>query len=243
MLFRRISQHLREQNWFAVALDFMIVVVGVFLGFQLESWNEARKERVEELEYLTRLYDDMSESIDGTQPNIDFMISHANKATVVLSSLSACNIAPDEGQDFATGLFQLGKVVPAQLVSTAIDELRSTGKLHILRNVELRSRIQEMQARYQGAISIFSQIEGRLLPHINYVDSVVSFDIDGPISGNSEMPLDKLRMDFQSLCADRHFFNAVASVRNYVFDLANQNRGQVRRFQSVREALSAELGK
>ena len=243
MLFRRISQHLREPNWFAVALDFMIVVVGVFLGFQLESWNEARKERVDELEYLTRLYDDMSESIDRTQPNIDFMISHANKATVVLSSLSACNIAPDEGQDFATGLFQLGKVVPAQLVSTAIDELRSTGKLHILRNVELRSRIQEMQARYQGVISIFSQIEGRLLPHINYVDSVVAFEIDGPISGSSEMPLDKLRMDFQSLCADRHFFNAIASVRNYVFDLANQNRSQVARFQSVREALSAELGK
>ena len=219
----------------------MIVVVGVFLGFQVDSWNEGRKERIEEREYLARLYDDMSVSIDRTESDIDFMIGHANRATIVLKSLSDCRIAPEEGQDFATGLFQLGKVAPAQLVSTAIDELRSTGKLHILRNVELRSRLQEMQAAHEGTVGIFSQVEGRLLPHINYVDGVVAFEIGEPISGSSEMPLERLQVDFQSLCQDRRFYNAIASVRNYVFDLANQNRGMVGRYQAVREALSAEL--
>ena len=241
MLFRRISQHFREQNWFAVALDFMIVVVGVFLGFQVDNWNESRKERTEEREYLVRLHDDMSESIARTQDNIDFMLGHANRATIVLNSLTNCRISPEEGQDFATGLFQLGKVAPAQLVSTAIDELRSTGKLHILQNVGLRSRLQAMQAAHEAAVSIFSQVEGRILPHINYVDGVVAFEIDEPIAGSSRMTLERLEADFQSLCQDRRFYNAVASVRNYVFDLANQNRGMVAQYDSVREALSTEL--
>ena len=243
MLFRRISQHIREQDWLAIILDFMIVVVGVFLGFQVDSWNEERKERLEEREYLSRLFDDMSESIDRTQSNIAFMISHANRATIILKSLADCRIAPEEGQDFATGLFQLGKVAPAQLVSTAIDELRSTGKLHILQNIELRSSLQRMQAAHEGTIGLFSQIEGRILPHINYVDGVVAFEISEPISGSSEMPLASLRVDFSSLCQDRRFYNAVASVRNYVFDLADQNRGVVAQYESVREALSAELGR
>ncbi|MBK8198165.1 MAG: hypothetical protein IPK75_07315 [Acidobacteria bacterium] len=39
MLLRRMTQHVKAQNWFAVALDFVIVVTGVFLGIQIGNWN------------------------------------------------------------------------------------------------------------------------------------------------------------------------------------------------------------
>lgn len=42
MLLRRITKHVRDQNWFAVFVDFLIVVVGVFIGIQVSNWNEAR---------------------------------------------------------------------------------------------------------------------------------------------------------------------------------------------------------
>ena len=42
MLLRRITEHVKAQNWFAVALDFLIVVVGVFIGLQVSNWNDAR---------------------------------------------------------------------------------------------------------------------------------------------------------------------------------------------------------
>ena len=45
MLLRRISEHVKDQNWTAIALDFVIVVIGVFMGIQLGSWNAARAER------------------------------------------------------------------------------------------------------------------------------------------------------------------------------------------------------
>jgi hypothetical protein len=44
MLLRRLSQHLKQQNWFAVALDFFIVVVGILIAFKITSWNEARQD-------------------------------------------------------------------------------------------------------------------------------------------------------------------------------------------------------
>jgi hypothetical protein len=34
MLLRRIIEHLRTQNWLAIALDLVVVVVGVFLAFR-----------------------------------------------------------------------------------------------------------------------------------------------------------------------------------------------------------------
>ena len=58
MILRRLSEHVKEQNWFAVALDFLIVVVGVFIGIQVSNWNAARSDRIEEQKLLMRLYDE-----------------------------------------------------------------------------------------------------------------------------------------------------------------------------------------
>lgn len=40
MLLRRVTEHVKTQNWTAVAIDFVIVVVGVFIGIQVSNWNE-----------------------------------------------------------------------------------------------------------------------------------------------------------------------------------------------------------
>ncbi|MEZ5496921.1 MAG: hypothetical protein R3F25_08830 [Gammaproteobacteria bacterium] len=41
MLLRRITHHIKNQNWFAVLLDFVIVVAEVFIGIQIVNWNES----------------------------------------------------------------------------------------------------------------------------------------------------------------------------------------------------------
>jgi hypothetical protein len=41
MILRRIIAHFRKQEWTAIALDFLIVVVGVFVGLQVNNWNQA----------------------------------------------------------------------------------------------------------------------------------------------------------------------------------------------------------
>lgn len=48
MILRRITEHVRTQNWFAVGIDFLIVIVGVFIGIQVSNWNDARAEKARE---------------------------------------------------------------------------------------------------------------------------------------------------------------------------------------------------
>jgi len=38
MIFRRIKAHIAKEGWFAVFIDFIIVVFGVFMGFQVTEW-------------------------------------------------------------------------------------------------------------------------------------------------------------------------------------------------------------
>ena len=42
ILFRRVKQHIVEENWFAVFVDFLIVVLGIIIGFQISNWSENR---------------------------------------------------------------------------------------------------------------------------------------------------------------------------------------------------------
>ena len=44
MLLRSITKHVKDQNWFAVFLDFFIVVAGILIAFQITEWNEAQSD-------------------------------------------------------------------------------------------------------------------------------------------------------------------------------------------------------
>jgi hypothetical protein len=37
MILRSVTKHVKEQNWFAVGLDLLIVVFGVFIGPQVAN--------------------------------------------------------------------------------------------------------------------------------------------------------------------------------------------------------------
>ena len=63
MLLRRITKDVKDQNWFAVGIDFCIVVVGVFIGIQVANWNDERQDRVDEVYYLERILTDIDDSI------------------------------------------------------------------------------------------------------------------------------------------------------------------------------------
>ncbi len=56
MLLRKITKHVTDQNWFAVFIDFLIVVVGILIAFQITEWSAKRAEynRVNEILYELR---------------------------------------------------------------------------------------------------------------------------------------------------------------------------------------------
>ena len=63
MLLRRLIEHVRAQNWTAIAIDFVIVVVGVFVGLQAQQWAEAQSDHKREKDYLGALAKDIREDI------------------------------------------------------------------------------------------------------------------------------------------------------------------------------------
>jgi hypothetical protein len=42
MILARAIEHMRQQHWTGVFIELVIVVLGVFIGLQVNNWNEAR---------------------------------------------------------------------------------------------------------------------------------------------------------------------------------------------------------
>jgi len=67
MILRSVTKHVREQNWFAVGIDFLIVVVGVFIGIQVANWNAALADRRLGDDYRERLITDLRKDLGNLQ--------------------------------------------------------------------------------------------------------------------------------------------------------------------------------
>jgi len=59
MIPSRITKHVKEQNWFAVGVDFLIVVIGILLAFQITEWAGARSDRAREAQIIGDLLADL----------------------------------------------------------------------------------------------------------------------------------------------------------------------------------------
>ena len=87
MLLRRITKHVQDQNWFAVFLDFCIVVFGVFIGIQVAKWNEARALKAQERSHLILIQEEVNRNITLTQKRLAYYTAVGEAAERTLEYL------------------------------------------------------------------------------------------------------------------------------------------------------------
>ncbi len=147
MILRRAVEHAKAQNWFAVALDFVIVVVGVFFAIEVANWNQSRQDRQEERRYYGQLLVDLRADLDTLMTAQRRADLHDDAAQLVIERLSGkAPFQASRGQ-MATAIHIAGFINIPHASRGTYDELINTGNLGLLRNSQLKSRI----AHYYGA--------------------------------------------------------------------------------------------
>lgn len=156
MLLRRITEHVKDQNWTAVALDFVIVVVGVFIGIQVSNWNGARNDRALELEYLQRLHDEAEHGLDGILANIDKTWTHKrDQALGVLAMISSTDetyFSITEAQCNALGFTSQIIAFPFQFPS--LEELNTSGRFGLIREERIKRALTDYTLQQKNSASL-----------------------------------------------------------------------------------------
>lgn len=140
MILRRVMTHLRKQEWTAIGIDFLIVVVGVFLGIQVSNWNEAAADRRAESAYLSQLQGDLQRIESQVREQVEFEQFQARLA-VTMGDVIADDRTPQRNLRIATGLTQLTMRRTLRTESPTFTDLQGSGNLEIISDAELRAEI------------------------------------------------------------------------------------------------------
>jgi len=86
MLLRTLTKHVNDQNWFAVIIDFIIVVFGVFIGIQVANWNDLQALHNKETQLLSELKNEIEMGISITKHKGDgyAQVAEAGKRSLVI---------------------------------------------------------------------------------------------------------------------------------------------------------------
>ena len=149
MLLRRITEHVKAQNWTAVALDFVIVVVGVFIGIQVANWNEARAENERIAAQLQSFRNELLFARTEFEELRIYIEERINDATSLRERLADASLDISE-EEIYTLSFSAIRLSPLDGKFRAFDELSTTGAISKIDNLGLRERIYQWDRMLAG---------------------------------------------------------------------------------------------
>lgn len=136
MMLRRVIGNLRRQDWTAVVVELVVVVLGVFIGLQASNWNESRKTDAKAADFTERLRSDLREEAWAYEYEIGYMdevIANAQRSADALS-----DAAPLTDEALLIAAYRATQYVFNDRRRSTYDELTSTGEIGLIRDPTLR---------------------------------------------------------------------------------------------------------
>ncbi|NNE41790.1 MAG: hypothetical protein HKN14_12835 [Marinicaulis sp.] len=166
---------MRDQNWFAVFLDFIIVVVGVFIGIQVANWNDGRQLRQTTLTYYERLIDDL-EAERTTQRELTAYYRQVKQhGLATLGRLQSGKAAPTER--YFIDAYQASQVRTYTPQNATYNELLSAGIASAIPDADLRGRL----ANYYLTLKNSERVQAETTPYRSNLRTYMPYDLQALI--------------------------------------------------------------
>lgn len=223
MILSRISKAIREQNWFAVAVEFVIVVAGVLFAFQLSSLADTRRAQAEERANLLRLLSEAEDAVSYLDRRIAATLASTHLLDRAIRALNEGALNGLDIDDFENGVWGSTRFPALTPPRAVTDELIASGRIGTLSD----SAVREAVSRYNRRLDHYAQ----QLPYFRQV-AVQPDDIGGAAFSSVYRPDLPDRRETQ---AD---FEALAQNEAFVREITGSIYGQInmlRYYDGVRE--------
>jgi hypothetical protein len=143
MIPRRISAHVKAQNWTAIAIEFVLLVAGVFLGIQVANWNDEQNGRAIERVLVESLQRDFRQILLDDRERYARTVAAPEALGGLIDAIRAAR-EPERALVWQ-GLEAALLVYAVTPGSSTYGELLSTGGLSRLTNQALRQQLAEFE--------------------------------------------------------------------------------------------------
>src|SRR5688572_24787508 len=135
MIPRRVYEHVKSHNWFAVAIDVVVVVVGVFIGIEVSNWNAERHEKNAARTYIERIREDIATSAQNLQQAVEYYQTVKAHAVNALDGFEKPLDQLDE--QFLIDAYFASRIINRTVDRATFDEILSAGAMNSIRNLEV----------------------------------------------------------------------------------------------------------
>lgn len=147
MPLRRAARHLKKQDWTAIAIDLVIVFLGVFIGIEAANWNGARHDSARGVAYLGRVQDDLGTDIATFEQRLEFWNEVSRLGQIAIRYGETGQTDGHTNWEVLRAFFHASQIWFFTPADSTSEEMKSAGELDLVRNVELRAAL----ARYYQA--------------------------------------------------------------------------------------------
>lgn len=154
MLLGRFINHFKEQNWFAVCLDVIVVIVGIFLGLQVTNWQEHLNEQEDARQYLSRLNDDLEADLQNITYREEFWTAVANYGVTAMKYMENPDKPYDDYWQIVLATFQASQMAPLEVTDVTYKEMQQAGQLGLIGSQPLRRQMAEYYSFNSGITAL-----------------------------------------------------------------------------------------
>ncbi len=252
MILDSLAGGLMQRDWGKVLLEVLIVVVGIFIGLQVDDWNQARIDRADINTYMQRIQRDLATDREF----FTYLSGEAARKKIALATLKQLieNEPPadtnaDEFFDSLQFSSTIGFEFPEVQTVTFLD-LQSSGKLSLIEDAELRRKLQfyhqeslhrsyRIESRITGyAATLYSMVDAR----IQLVSRDPELYIDTSNDDKENFDLDTAREDFLAAARINGLSRQIIAEQNYTEFLIAQVKIQLTEIADLQRAVSDATG-
>ena len=150
MILRRVIAHFRKQEWTAIAIDFVIVVLGVFVGLQVNNWNATRIARAEEQRLIAQLLNDVDRASTSKRAWVEEVKPRIETLQSALLAIQSDRPGLSLTEDQCTYVALSHIIVFESSSLPTLDEMMSTGGLGLISNARARRAL----AQYKSDLAV-----------------------------------------------------------------------------------------
>ena len=211
MIFRRVKAHIEKENWFAVFIDFIIVVFGVFIGIQVANWNAEQVANSQLDQQLVSFRVELEKNRVHFKEYQQSLIEQMDDVAFIRTAFKN-DIKDIDPQTIDYKLLNIQRYKIFSPETYAMDELTQTGGLRSVKNSTILAAIDEWgneltQVR-RGYADGLNQRDNVLNP---FMMTSIAY---GPLLEQSELighkiTVSKFRNNLAELAASREFDNQI----------------------------------
>lgn len=175
VVLRRFREHAAKHDWFSVAIDLTIVIIGVFLGMQANNWNQDRLDRNRGQQYRQRLIEDLVANDEDFRQRAVYYGQVHDAGYAALQDLRRSKSADPVA--FLSESFKATNILPRSTQRATYQEILSAGALGLVGDDSVRRRIMT----YYAGLDMTDRLTATVPTYRDRLRSIMPYELQQAI--------------------------------------------------------------